>query len=428
VKEIWRNIPVRHTTIQQGFEIAKEEYAAVGIDIETAIARADVIPVSMHCWQGDDVIGFDGSDSLSGGIQTTGNYPGRARTPEELRADIDQTISLIPGKMKLNLHACYAEKNGKKIDRDEYSVAEFSAWLDWAKAGRIGLDFNPTFFSHAMMDGNFSLSSYDEVKRRFWIEHGKRSLEIAGAFARETGEPCTVNFWMPDGYKDTCADTVKHREIMTQALDEVFSIPYDKKAVLASIESKLFGLGVESHTVASHEYALGYAITRNVLYTLDAGHFHPTEVISAKISAVLQFLDQILLHVSRGVRWDSDHVITLDDELQHIMDEIVWNNYDKRVFIGLDYFDASINRIAAWAVGMRNARKAILNACLAPVESIRAAEYCADHTSRLARLEDRKTLPFGLVWAYYCESRGVAQDGAWLDEVKAYEQNVLSER
>ena len=420
--------PVSHVKNQQGFEIAKEAYAAVGVDVEAAILRADAIPVSMHCWQGDDVIGFDGSDSLSGGIQTTGNYPGRARTPEELRADIDKAISLIPGKTKLNIHACYAEKNGKAVDRDAYTIAEFENWLSWAKTGKIGLDFNPTYFSHPMMDGDFSLSSYDETKRRFWVEHGKRSLEIAGAFAAGTGQPCTVNFWMPDGYKDTCADTVKHREIMTRSLDEIFSTPYDKHAVLASMESKLFGLGVESHTVASHEYSLGYAISRKVLYTLDAGHFHPTEVISAKISAVLQFLDQILLHVSRGVRWDSDHVITLDDELQRIMDEIVWNNYDKRVFIGLDYFDASINRIAAWAVGMRNARKAILNACLAPVDAIRAAEYSGDYTARLARLEDRKTLPFGLVWAYYWETKGSAHDGAWLDEVKAYERDVLGRR
>ena len=420
--------PVSHVKNQQGFEIAKEAYAALGVDVEAAILRADSIPVSMHCWQGDDVIGFDGADSLSGGIQTTGNYPGRARTPQELRADIDKAISLIPGKTKLNLHACYAEKNEKKVDRDAYTVSEFSNWLDWAKTGKTGLDFNPTYFSHPMMDGDFSLSSFDETKRSFWIEHGKRCMEISAAFAAGTGEPCTVNFWMPDGYKDTCADTVKRREIMTRSLDEIFSVPYDKNSVLASVESKLFGLGVESHTVASHEYALGYAITRNVLYTLDAGHFHPTEVISAKISAVLQFVDSILLHVSRGVRWDSDHVITLDDELQRIMDEIVWNNYENRVFIGLDYFDASINRIGAWGVGMRNARKAILNACLAPVERFRAAEYNADYTARLALLEDRKTLPFGLVWAYYCESRGVAPDGAWLDEVKAYERNILSKR
>jgi L-rhamnose isomerase len=419
---------VSQTKIQQGFELARESYAACGVDVEAATARADAIPVSMHCWQGDDVIGFDGSDSLSGGIQTTGNYPGRARTPEELRADIDKALSLIPGKTKLNLHACYAEKNGRVIDRDAYTIKEFSNWLDWAKGANIGLDFNPTYFSHPMMDGNFSLSSINETKRRFWTEHGKRCLEIAGAFAAGTGQPCTVNFWMPDGYKDTCVDTVKHREIMTCALDEIFSAPYDKTNVLASVESKLFGLGVESHTVASHEYSLGYAISRNILYTLDAGHFHPTEVISAKISAVLQFVDQILLHVSRGVRWDSDHVITLDDELQRIMDEIVWNHYEQRVFIGLDYFDASINRIAAWAVGMRNARKAILNACLAPVDAIRAAEYSGDYTARLAKMEDRKTLPFGLVWAYYCESKGVAPDGMWLNEVKAYERDVLSKR
>jgi L-rhamnose isomerase len=419
---------VNQFKLQQAFDFAKEQYASYGVDVEAAIARADAIPVSMHCWQGDDVIGFDGSDSLSGGIQTTGNYPGRARTPEELRADIDKAITLIPGRTKLNLHACYAEKAEKAVDRDAYTVSEFSGWLDWAKAGKIGLDFNPTYFSHPMMDGDFSLSSFDEKKRRFWVEHGKRCLEIAGAFAKGTGQPCTVNFWMPDGYKDTCADTAKRREIMTKSLDEIFATAYDSKNVLASVESKLFGLGVESHTVASHEYSLGYAISRNLLYTLDAGHFHPTEVISAKISAVLQFVDQILLHVSRGVRWDSDHVITLDDELQRIMDEIVWNNYEKRVFIGLDYFDASINRIAAWAVGMRNARKAILNACLAPVESIRAAEYAGDYTTRLARLEDRKTLPFGLIWAYYCESRGVAPDGLWLDDVKSYERNVLSKR
>ena len=420
--------PVSHVKNQQGFEIAKEAYAALGVDVEAAILRADSIPVSMHCWQGDDVIGFDGADSLSGGIQTTGNYPGRARTPQELRADIDKAISLIPGKTKLNLHACYAEKNGKAVDRDAYTIAEFEEWLSWAKAGNIGLDFNPTYFSHPMMDGDFSLSSFDADKRRFWVEHGKRCLEIAGAFAAGTGQPCTVNFWMPDGYKDTCVDTVKRREIMTQALDEIFSTDYDKQTVLASVESKLFGLGVESHTVASHEYSLGYAVSRKALYTLDAGHFHPTEVISAKISAVLQFLDQILLHVSRGVRWDSDHVITLDDELQRIMDEIVWNNYDKRVFIGLDYFDASINRIAAWTIGMRNARKAILNACLGPVDAFRAAEHSGDYTARLAMLDDRKTLPFGLVWSYYCETKGIAPDGAWLGDVKAYERDVLSRR
>jgi len=419
---------MKENQIMQGFELAKEQYAEIGVDVEQAIAKADSIAVSMHCWQGDDVIGFDGSDSLSGGIQATGNYPGRARTPDELRADIDKARSLIPGKTKLNLHACYAEKNGRTVDRDAYTAAEFSNWIDWAKAGGIGMDFNPTFFSHPMMDGNFSLSSFDEAKRGFWVEHGKRCLEIGGAIAEETGQPCLVNFWMPDGYKDTCADTVTRRELMTRSLDEIFSVPHDGKKVLTAIESKLFGLGVESYTVASHEYSLGYAISRKMLYTLDAGHFHPTEVISAKISAVLQFLDSVLLHVSRGVRWDSDHVITLDDELQRIMDEIVWNGFEKRAFIGLDFFDASIDRIAAWAIGMRNARKAILNACLAPADTIRAAEHRGDYTERFARLEDRKTLPLGAVWAFYCESKGIPQDGAWLDEVRKYERDVLAAR
>ena len=414
--------------ILHGFELAKEQYMEYGVDAEQAIEKADAVAVSMHCWQGDDVIGFDGSDSLTCGIQTTGNYPGRARTPDELRRNIEKAISLIPGKTKLNLHACYAEKKGRSIDRDAYTTVEFSDWLDWAKTGGIGLDFNPTYFSHPMMDGNFSLSSFDVTKRRFWIEHGKRCIEIAGAFAEATGQLCAVNFWMPDGYKDVCADTVKRREIMTQALDEIISIPHDRKNVPVSIESKLFGLGVESHTVASHEYSLGYAISRNVLYTLDAGHFHPTEVISAKISAVLQFLDSVLLHVSRGVRWDSDHVVALDDELQRIMDEIVWNGFENRVHIGLDYFDASINRIAAWVIGMRNARKAILNAYLAPVNAIRAAEYCGDYTQRLVLLENRKTLPSGLVWAYYCESKGIPQDEDWFSQVQAYEKAILSRR
>lgn len=419
---------MQQDSIDQAYEIAKERYAEFGVDTDAAIRRADAIAVSMHCWQGDDVIGYDGSDTLTGGIQTTGNYRGRARTPDELRADIEKALTLIPGKTKLSLHASYAEKAGRTIDRDAYTIAEFSNWLDWTRKVGLGLDFNPTFFSHAMMDGDFSLSSFDETKRRFWIEHGKRCLEIAQAFAEGTGQPCTVNFWMPDGYKDTCVDTVRHRDLMTRSLDEIFAHPVDDSKVLAAVESKLFGVGLESYTVASHEYAFGYAVSRRKLYTLDAGHFHPTEVISAKISAVLQVLDKILLHVSRGVRWDSDHVITLDDELQRIMDEIVWNGFEDRVFIGLDYFDASINRIAAWAIGMRNARKAILNACLAPIDPIRAAERAGDYTERFARLEDRKTLPLGAVWAHYCEMKGIPQDGAWLDEVKAYERDVLSAR
>ena len=418
---------MNETRVMQGYAYAKERYAEVGVDVDAALRRAVAIPVSMHCWQGDDVIGFDGVGSLTGGIQTTGNYPGRARTPEELRADIDMALTLIPGATKLNLHACYAEKRGKKIDRDAYTISEFQPWVDWAKAARVGLDFNPTFFSHLMMDGDFSLSSYDEGKRRFWIEHGKRSREIAFEIAKQMEAPCATNYWMPDGYKDVCADTAAHRALMTEALDEIFAPDIDDTLAPCAIESKLFGVGVESYTVASHEYALSYALTRGLLYTLDSGHFHPTEVISAKISAVLAFLPRILLHVSRGVRWDSDHVITLDDELQKIMDEIVFNRYDDRVFIGLDYFDASINRIAAWAIGMRNARKALLAACLAPVEQIRAAEHEGDFTTRLALQEERRTLPFGAVWDYCCMTQGKPGED-WLALVKTYERDVLSAR
>ena len=414
--------------LQRGYEYAKERFEAVGVDVEAAMARADAIPVSMHCWQGDDVIGFDGSGELTGGIATTGNYPGRARTPEELRADIAFAKTLIPGAAKLNLHASYAEKNGKKIDRDEYTIAEFQNWADFAGEQRLGLDFNPTYFSHSRMDGNFSLSSFDEPTRRFWIEHGKRCREIALEFARQLGQPCVVNYWMPDGYKDICADTKAHRELMIQSLDEIFAAPIDEALVPCAIESKLFGMGVESYTVASHEFAYGYCIRNRKVYTLDAGHFHPTEVISAKISACLDFVPQVLLHVSRGVRWDSDHVIIWDDELQRIMDEFIFNAFDSRVFLSLDYFDASINRIAAWAIGMRNARKALLSACLCPEEAIRKAERTGDLTARLALMEERKTLPVGAVWDYYCAAKNVPTGAGWLDAVKTYENDVTLKR
>ena len=411
--------------IQTGYDYAKEVYAQYGVDVDAAMEKAAHLPVSMHCWQGDDVIGFDGSDSLTGGIQTTGNYPGRARNAEELRSDIAFAKKLIPGATKLNMHACYAEKNGKRVDRDEYTIAEFQNWVDFAKEQGMGLDFNPTYFSHPKMDGDFSLSSYDADTRKFWIEHGKRCREIGLEFAKQLGQPCAINYWMPDGYKDVTADTKKHRDLMTASLDEIFAVDIDKKLVPCGIESKLFGVGVESYTVASHEYSYGYAVKNGLAYTLDAGHFHPTEVISAKLSAVLQFLDNIILHVSRPVRWDSDHVILLDDELQKIMDEVILNGFDNRTFIALDYFDASINRVAAWAIGMRNARKAILNACLAPA-AIRQAEYDRDHTARLALMEERRTLPFGAIWDYYCMTKGIPTD--MLSEVKKYEKDVLALR
>ena len=392
---------MKEELILKGYEYAKAQYAAQGVDVDAAIAKADAIPVSMHCWQGDDVIGFDGSDSLSGGIQTTGNYPGRARTADELRADIAFVRTMIPGATKLNLHASYAEKNGKQVDRDAYTIDLFQNWVDFAKEQKIGLDFNPTYFAHPKMDGDFSLSSTNPAIRKFWIEHGKRCREIGLEFAKQLNQPCAINFWMPDGYKDVCADTKLHRDLMIDSLDQIFAEDIDRKLVPCGLESKLFGVGVESYTVASHEFSYGYAVKNGLLYTLDAGHFHPTEVISAKLTACLPFLEGIILHVSRPVRWDSDHVILLDDEIQRIMDEVILNNYQDRTFIALDYFDASINRVAAWAVGMRNARKAILSSCLAPA-SIRDAEHKGDLTSRLALMEERKTLPFGAIWDYYC--------------------------
>ena len=415
---------MKEELILKGYEYAKAQYAAQGVDVDAAIAKADAIPVSMHCWQGDDVIGFD---SLSGGIQTTGNYPGRARTADELRADIAFVRTMIPGATKLNLHASYAEKNGKQVDRDAYTIDLFQNWVDFAKEQKIGLDFNPTYFAHPKMDGDFSLSSTNPAIRKFWIEHGKRCREIGLEFAKQLNQPCAINFWMPDGYKDVCADTKLHRDLMIDSLDQIFAEDIDRKLVPCGLESKLFGVGVESYTVASHEFSYGYAVKNGLLYTLDAGHFHPTEVISAKLTACLPFLEGIILHVSRPVRWDSDHVILLDDEIQRIMDEVILNNYQDRTFIALDYFDASINRVAAWAVGMRNARKAILSACLAPA-SIRDAEHKGDLTSRLALMEERKTLPFGAIWDYYCMKQDAGVGTDWLAKVKQYETDVLSKR
>jgi len=418
---------MKEALIIKGFEYAREQYEKVGVNVEKAIERADKIALSMHCWQGDDVVGFEGADTLTGGIAVTGNHPGRARTPIELREDIDTARKFIPGKTKLNLHACYAEKNGKKIDRDSYTLDEFSNWVEWAKQQGLSLDFNPTFFSHPKMDGNFSLSSFNESTRRFWIEHGKRCREIGLEFAKKLSEPCIVNYWMPDGYKDNCADSVIRRKLMTDSLDAIFSEKTDETLVPCAVESKLFGVGIESYTVVSHEYALCYALSRNKLYCLDSGHFHPTETIASKISPLLLFMDKLLLHVSRGIRWDSDHVVTYGDELQQIMDEIIFSDFENRVFIGLDYFDASINRIAAWVIGMRNARKALLAAALAPISLIRKAEFEGDHTLRLALMEERKNLPVGAVWDYYCLTQGV-HGPEWIDMVKQYERKVLDLR
>lgn len=417
----------RETQVLRGFEYAKEVYGALGVDVEQAIARADAIPVSMHSWQGDDLIGFDGIGELTGGISATGNYPGRARTADELRADIDKVLTLIPGTTRISLHACHAELDGKKLERDAYTPEQFRNWMDWAKERKLSLDFNPTFFSYHKMDGDFSLASQDKGTRDFWIEHGKRCREIGAAFGEAQGNASVVNFWMPDGYKDIPADPVAPRMRMMESLDEIFRHPVSGLED-DTIESKLFGLGIESYTVVSHEFAFAYAMSRKKAYCLDAGHFHPTERISEKIVPSLMFLDKVLLHLSRGVRWDSDHVVIWDDELQNIMNTILHNKLEDRVYCGQDYFDASINRIACWAIAMRSTRKAMLKAALDPIEAIRQAEYRGDYTARLALLEESKSLPFAAVWDYYCLKSGKPVGESWLDEVKKYEREVLLNR
>lgn len=417
--------------ISRGYEYAKDVYAGYGVDVDAAMDACAKVEISMHCWQGDDIMGCEAVGAgATGGIATTGNYPGRARNGEELRADLDVALSMIPGAKKLNLHANYAELNGKKIDRDAYTADLFGNWIDWAKEKGMGMDFNPTFFSHPYAADGFTLASPDEKIRRFWIEHGKRCREIAEVFGKELGKPSVVNFWMPDGYKDTPADTVAPRARMVEALDAIFAqtASVDPAYIRDAVESKLFGIGVESYTVGSHELMMGYALTRKKLYTLDAGHFHPLEYISDKISSVMQFMPEMLLHVSRGVRWDSDHVITLDDPLQGIMNEIVYNDLLGRVYIALDYFDASINRVAAWVIGVRNAQKALLRALLTPKAETRKAEYALDYTTRLALQEEYKTLPFSGVWDAYCLRQGVPAGDTWLPLLRKYEKEVMFKR
>ena len=411
----------------KGYEYAKEVYAGRGVDVDKAIEAMKGVPISMNCWQADDVLGFDGDDTLSGGIATTGNYPGRARTADELRADADKAMSMIPGEKKFNLHASYANLNGRKIERSEYTADLFSEWMDWAKERGMGLDFNPTYFSHPMVKDGFTLASPDKAVRDYWIEHGKRCREIGEAFYKTLGKECVINYWMPDGYKDNPIDMAGPRARMVESLDAIFA-GGNIEGVKEAVESKLFGLGVESYTVGSHELMMGYAITRNKLYCLDAGHFHPTEVISNKISSIMQYMPELLLHVSRPVRWDSDHVVTMDDELMAIMQQVVRNGYTQRVKIALDFFDASINRLAAWIIGTRNARKALLRANLENTAELKKLELDTDFTARLALTEEDKTLPFGAIWDYYCLKEGVPVGEDWLKEVRDYEKNVMSAR
>ncbi len=410
------------------YDSAKQFYLDLGVDVEAAFRRLDEIAVSLHCWQGDDVFGFESDTGLDGGLAVTGNYPGRARNAEELRADLDAALKLIPGKKRLNLHAIYAEIDGAKVSRNELEPKHFERWMEWAAERGMGLDFNPSFFSHPMMKDGLTLSSPDAAVRKFWIEHGIACRAIAETFGKKLNNTCITNFWTPDGIKDTPFDRLAPRERLAESLDAIFAVPCDPAYNRDAVECKLFGIGAESCTVGSHEFYMGYALKNNKLLCLDAGHFHPTEVISDKITSTLMYFDEILLHVSRGVRWDSDHVVTLTDELRAIAEEIIRHNYDKRVHIGLDYFDASINRIAAWTIGARNMSKALLMALTEPAAMLKKAEDSGDKTARLALLEEAKTLPFIAIWNEYCERCGVPTGAAWLDEVRKYEAAVQSKR
>lgn len=417
------------TSLKERYEEAKERYAKAGVDVDKALETLKNIPVSMHCWQGDDVIGFDHDGPLTGGIQTTGNYPGRARTPEELMADMDKVFTLVPGKTKLNLHASYAVfEDGEHADRDALKPEHFRKWVEFAKERGMGIDFNPTFFSHDMVKDNLTLSSPDKEVRDFWIRHGQACIRIAEYFARETGQPCVMNIWIPDGYKDIPADRLAPRARFKDSLDQILSIPYDKEKVLVCLESKVFGIGMESYTVGSSEFTINYAASRGILPLMDNGHYHPTEVVSDKISAMLLFFDKIALHVTRPVRWDSDHVVIFDDETREIAKEIVRNNALDRVMIGLDFFDASINRIAAWTVGMRSFRKALLYALLTPNEKLAGLQEEGRLTEVMMLQEELKTYPFGDVWDYFCETEGKPVGEAWYEEVKDYEEKVLAGR
>jgi L-rhamnose isomerase len=414
--------------IQSAFDIAKERYATFGVDVGTAMETLKTIAISLHCWQGDDVGGFEDPDrGLGGGIMATGNYPGKARTVSELRADLDKAYSLIPGTHRLNLHAIYLDSD-TKIERNEIEPKHFASWVDWAKENNHGIDFNPTCFSHPKAEDGFTLAHQDKGVCDFWIEHCIASREIGAYFGRELGTPAVTNVWIPDGYKDVPTDRLAPRQRLIEALDKVFEKPLDPKHNLDAVEAKLFGIGSESYVVGSHEFYMGYAVTKQILLCLDAGHFHPTETISDKISSVMLYVPELLLHVSRGVRWDSDHVITLNDDLQAIMQELVRGDFLDRTHIGLDFFDASINRVAAWTIGTRNALKALLMALLEPRELLCQYENEGNFTSRLALLEELKGLPFGAVWDMYCQHQSVPVGIDFMDEIKSYEDSVLTER
>ncbi|MEO1498481.1 MAG: L-rhamnose isomerase [Planctomycetota bacterium] len=414
---------------QEELRAARQRYADRGVEADAAVAAMDAFPISIHCWQGDDVGGFEpGSGELGAGLAVTGSYPGKARTPDELRADAEQAFRLIPGTHRFNLHAIYAETGGERVERDAVGPEHFATWIDWAKTRCAGLDFNPSFFAHPLAADGQTLSHANEATRRFWIDHGVACRRIGAAMGAALGSPCVTNFWAPDGSKDTPADRSGPRERLLESLDAVFAEPIDPALNLDAVESKLFGIGAESYTVGSHEFYLGYAASRGKVLCLDTGHFHPTELVSDKLSAVMPWASAVLLHVSRGVRWDSDHVVTFSDEVRAIAREIVRGGYGPRVHLGLDFFDATIHRVAAWVIGVRATQKALLEALLEPREELRRAEADGDLTARLALMEEHKTLPLGVLWDHYCATRETPLDGEWLDEVRRYENEVTAAR
>ncbi len=416
--------------VERGYELAKEYYAQYGIDVDKVLEICDKTPISMHCWQGDDVIGLEKKEGgLSGGIQTTGNYPGRSRNGEELRADIEKAMSFIPGELKVNVHANYQEAD-TFVDRNEIEPKHFEKWAKWAKEKGIGLDFNPTYFSHPKSE-NGTLSALDDETRAFWVEHGIRCRKIGEYFYKETGKPCVINHWTPDGDKEFPVDTLGPRLRLKDSYDKIFEATKDVEGVIDGIESKVFGIGVESFTAGSHEFCMGYVMKANkdhIIMTLDTGHYHPTEMVSAKLGSVFAFSDSVLLHVSRPIRWDSDHVVAFDDETKAIMEELVRMNKLDKTYIATDFFDASINRIAAWVIGLRNTRKAMLAALLQPVEMMKKLEADGDVSGRLAVTQEFKAAPFSLVWDYYCKKSNKGVGLEWLDEVRKYEKEVLLAR
>ena len=416
--------------IEAAYGIAREVYSEIGVDTELALDRLDRTPVSLHCWQADDVGGCERSDAAlsGGGIQTTGNYPGRARNLDEIRQDLDRAFTLLPGYHRLNLHAMYGDFGGRRVERDCIGPEHFHSWVDWAEERKLGIDFNCTLFSHPNADSGFTLSSRDEGIRRFWIEHVRRCREIGSFIGRKLGSSCIHNIWIPDGSKDVSVERFLHRALLKESLDAVLEIKFDPDTVRDSVESKLFGIGLETYTVGSHEFNLGYAIRNRLMLCLDIGHFHPTEQVSDKVSAVFQFLDEILFHITRPVRWDSDHVVTLSDEVRALMQEIVWAGKLDRSHLGLDFFDAGINRIGAYVTGTRSAQKALLLALLDPVETLREYEQSGRRFELLALLEEMKSKPFGPVWDYYCLKKNVPVGEAVIKEIQDYERTVLSRR